>query len=623
MPGRRALAGLALAALVCAATAAAAAEGQLGAKSAPTPLRVAPGALCRSAAAQARAGAQPDIAVLAAYAPFPDPGKGIAHTLLPLISLRPRTLDKWVRSADLYCAVTPDAPGGANGVVLPSPALVLPAASLPHINSHGKATMAAFHWCKLDAKAVEALHGRGGTVRLVDAAEAAVLRGTGFDRGHEAALAATPLGDAVPGTELVCEGGVPFPAPLRKHGPPPALVAALAAEDGADDGILVTRDATPASGRARAAAKEAAAVSRALPPPPPRSYETLAACVGPLYGSSADGLVAWFEHHLAAGLDAVYAYVVVDEEKGPWAPGANPVHAVLAHYAQSGVATILDWSPVGGAASPWAADAWYFNQPALHNDCLNRVRGKHRHAVFLDTDEFVEAGGWHANADAAVAAAAAAAAGERVDDGGSLAKAVTAWAASPVYEATHSVTFPGRWRAMLGDASTRAQRGGGGEGGGSVSAPNTTRTVLAASAIPALADHPPLAPSSCAEPLIDRLPYRSAKVESQRSKFVARPDATLAVEAHFVLVGAGREADFEADAVWHNHYFIMRDGVAAHPTAPRPRRPGANASAPGGGLQIPVPGMMEVEDAGWPARFVATGLRDRVAAVAAVACAGF
>ena len=51
--------------------------------------------------------------------------------------------------------------------------------------------------------------------------------------------------------------------------------------------------------------------------------------------------------------------------------------------------------------------------------------------------------------------------------------------------------------------------------------------------------HPPLARSPCAEPLLDRLPYRSADLEHPRSKFVARPEVTLAVEAHYVLEGAG------------------------------------------------------------------------------------
>jgi hypothetical protein len=584
------------------------------ADTAPSPsIRVEPAALCTSSLAagakNASAANSHDWAVVAAYAPFPDPGYGLAAALLPLLSVRPQALDKWVRKADLHCSVTPDAPGGANGVVLPPPALVVPALSLPHINSHGKKNMAAFHWCRLDERVLTALHGRGGTVRLVDAAEAAVLRSVGLDRGHAATVGATPLGDARPGTELACEGGVPFPPALDEAPPPPGLAAALAAEDGADDGILF--------GARRSAAHPMRGDGGHAPPPP--TFERLAACVGPLYGSSAAGLVSWFEHHLHAGVGAVYAYVV-DER---WAPASNPVHAVLAHYASAGVATIIDWSAVGGKTSPWAADSWYFNQPALHNDCLNRVRGRHRHAVFMDTDEFVEAAGWAGLNDGEVAAKMSSSGDtpkpQLDNDAGALTRAIASWVASPVYGSTHSVSFPCRWRAMLGDGATRAQLAGPGE---KDTPPKVNATVLAAADVPALASHPPLAPTPCTEPLLDRLPFRAAKAEPARGKFVARPDATLAVEAHYVLHGAGRAAAFDSASAWHNHYFILKDGIASHPTAPRPVRPGANASLPGQGLAIPVPQMFAVEDAAWPARFVGSGVRDRVAAAAAVACAG-
>ena len=586
--------------------------------------------LCTTSGAPA-----PNLAVLAAYAPFADPGMGWADALLPLISIRPKALDRWVRQVPLFCAVTPDAAGA--GGADPPPLILTPATSQPHANSHDTTQMAAFHWCRLTAEHVTGLAGRGGSVRLVDRATAAALLATGNDDGRSA-----------PGGDLACAGGARFPPPLPPPHPPPGQGRAGRAVSG----YVLTEE-----GEAGAAAVAAAPTPPPPPPPPPPpqrapppSYETLAACVGPLYGDSAWGLLAWFEHHLDAGIGHFYMYVVARE----WSPATNPVHAVLAHHAAAGRATLRDWAPLGGPASPWAAGSWYFNQAALHNDCLNRARGRHRHVFFMDTDEFLDAAGWISSGGGGPAAGGSS---------GALTRAVAAWAALPAYEATHSAGFPCRWQSMLGDAGTRAQlsardglgsdpadepevkaRVGGGGGGGLSTQGGAGEAGDAAAGAAALPpplplQHPPLARSACAEPLLDRLPYRSADLEHPRSKFVARPDAILAVEAHYVLEGAGGDAAFAGDALHHNHYYIIRDGPAAHPTAPRPRPvpppggPGgggggggaagnASAAAPAGDLTVPVPGMMAVLDTTWPARFVESGLRARVEQVAAAACGG-
>jgi len=577
-----------------------------GAASAPAPLprRLPPPALCTTAGA-----ATQNMALLAAYAPFADPGMGWGDSLLPLISIKPRAVDRWMRSTPFFCALTPDAPAAGGGAAQPqpgaSPALILTRAKTrPHINSHETTQMAAFHWCQLTEEDVAGLGGRGGTVRLVDEATAAALLRAGVDGGQAAGG-----GDA---SALACEGGTRFPPPLPPpHAPPGQVTGGEAGGGGGDAYYLAPAEGAPAT----------------LLPPPPASYEALAACIGPLYGASAWGLVSWFEHHLDAGVGHFYIYTVEEA----WAPGSNPAQAVLAHYAAAGLATVLDWAPVGGARSRWAGGAWYFNQAAAHNDCLNRARGVHRHVIFMDTDEFVEAAGWRkkegegeGEGDGAAAPPPAPAPPRPHLDAstGALARAVAAWAASPSYEAMHSIGFPCRWWAMLGDACTRAQltaRDGLGTDPADEPAGGAKPGHPPPPPPPSPA-HPPLAPTPCAEPLLGRLPYRSPDFEPARSKFVARPDAVLSVEAHYVLEGAGHDAAFEPGAVHHNHYFILKDGVAAHPTAPRPAFPGANASAPGGGLAVPVPGMMAVLDAAWPARFVGGGLRGRVAEVARQAC---
>ena len=608
----------------------------------PSPTKLPPPVLCKTPGAAA-----PDMALLAAYAPFADPGMGWGDTLLPLISIKPRSVDAWLRNTPLFCAVTPDAPaaGGAAGAHPPaSPLILAPATTHPHVNSHKTTQMAAFHWCRLTRADMVALGGRGGTVRLVDAPTATALADPGADGGRAAA--------AAQGGGLACEGeGVRFPPPLAPPHPPPGQAMAtvgdaylLTAADGADTSAVTTTNARPppAGHQAGGAGDADAPAPAAPPPPPPPTYETLAACVGPLYGDAAWGLAAWFEHHRDAGVGHFYLYSIADA----WGPAANPVHAVLAHYAAAGLATLVDWAPVGGPASPWAAGAWYFNQAALHNDCLNRARGVHRHVVFMDTDEYVDASGWKARGWVAAGREEGEEEGKGEGEGegeggagaaappatpssppppldassGAFARAVAAWAASPAYEVTHSIAFACRWVSMLGDAATRRQltaRDG-------LSSDPADEPELEQTRVPALpaslTSHPPLAPTACTEPLLDRLPYRAADIELSRSKFVARPDVALSVEAHYVIEGAGDYVAFASAAVHHNHYYMVRDGPAAHPTAPRP----AGAGGPGAAasLAVPVPGMTAVLDPTWPARFVDSGLRARTAAAAAAACGG-
>ena len=541
------------------------------ASASPLPHRITPQSLCTPApganvSASTAALLRSSLALVSAYAPFPDPGMGWGHTLLPLISIRPKLLDRWVRRTPLFCAVTPDAK--KEGPSASASSLILTRAkSVPHANSHATTRMAAFHWCRLSGEDVAGLAGRGGAVRLVDAATAAALLQAGRDDGRSV------------GEDLACAGSVRFPPPVRSPHPLPGQGGVGGAPTGF---VLTEKGAAP------------------LPLPPPPSFETLAACVGPLYGDAPWGLVSWFEHHLDAGIGHFYMYVVAEE----WTPASNPVHAVLAHYASKKLATIRDWTPLGGASSTHANGSWYFNQAALHNDCLNRARGRHRHVAFMDTDEFIEAGGWVKK--------------DRDGATGALTRAVRSWTLLPGYEDTHSVGFPCRWHAMLGDAKTRAQLT---ERDGLESDPADEPAVkeVGGSSHP-LPHPPPLAPTPCTEPLLDRLPYRSAAYERTRSKFIARPDATLAVEAHYVLAGAGDDAVFASGALHHNHYFIVRDGVAAHPSAPRPKTPGVNASEQG--LVIPIPGMMEVLDEAWPARFVEGGVREKVVREAAAACGG-
>lgn len=103
-----------------------------------------------------------------------------------------------------------------------------------------------------------------------------------------------------------------------------------------------------------------------------KKYETEVALVA-MFQNEADYLYEWVLYHSLLGVDHFYLYNNNSTDN---------YQETLAYFINSGIVEIKDWP------SPADHD-WTPYQKQAYNDCLEKIRGKVKWLVVIDTDEFI------------------------------------------------------------------------------------------------------------------------------------------------------------------------------------------------------------------------------------------
>eukprot|EP00884_Botryococcus_braunii_P001510 jgi/Botrbrau1/1135/Bobra.0162s0028.1 len=232
-------------------------------------------------------------------------------------------------------------------------------------------------------------------------------------------------------------------------------------------------------------------------------------CLGPVTFREGDPVyfLQWFAYHVdVLQVDHVYVYLVDSCQKQPLQA------AVLAHYQQLGKATVIDWSTIGGTPDAWKG--WWYNQPAMDNDCLHRFRYDSKYLMYFDGDEFLyPQGSLYTVPDV-----------------------IRAWQAAKGSSDHHCFRWMNQWR------STKLEGGG-----------DRNPNVTAWESVTAIAQ-------GRSGRLVTRMRLAKEIVfpdSTSRGKYVAKAWRVWDVAAHEVSDGHGVCAYLNPPLLQHNHYYLM------------------------------------------------------------------